>query len=319
MSSKRWLITGGAGYLATNVIGQLQNANCCVTRLDRPGANFESIDGVVQVEDLSGDIRDHNIWASALNGVDVILHFAAQTSVYVANENPQADFEINVLPLVHMLETCRQTGHCPVVMFSGTVTEMGLPNSLPVDETHPDNPITVYDLHKLMAENYLKYYARQGWVKGAVLRLANVYGPGPRSSSADRGVLNMMIRKALQGETLTIYGAGNYVRDYVYVGDVASAFLSAVDNIERVNGEYFVIGSGHGVTIAEAVNLVADRVALKLGNRPPVVHISPPAHLALIETRNFVADTSRFSNATGWRAIVSLTEGIDLTIERFLT
>ena len=80
-----------------------------------------------------------------------------------------------------------------------------------------------------------------------------------------------------------------------------------------------MIGSGHGVTIAEAVNLVADRVALKLGNRPPVVHISPPAHLALIETRNFVADTSRFSNATGWRAIVSLTEGIDLTIERFLT
>jgi nucleoside-diphosphate-sugar epimerase len=190
---------------------------------------------------------------------------------------------------------------------------------LPVDENHPDYPVTIYDLHKLMAEGYLKHYTAQDVVRGAVLRLANVYGPGAKSSSADRGVLNLMIQKALKGETLTVYGDGNYMRDFVYVEDVAHAFLEAGAKIDGVNGQHFVIGSGQGHTIAEAVNLVAERVALKTGQRVPVIHVEPPAALSQIETRNFVADTTRFSYATGWKARVSLVEGIDRTIDYLFT
>ncbi len=317
-TGKRLLITGGAGYLATNVLWLLQNTDCHIVCLDRPGASFTPPAGIVQVEDVSGDIRNHAILEQALMGADMVLHFAAQTSVYVANNDPFADLDINVLPMLYLLETCRQRGWRPGVLFSGSVTEAGLPVHLPVDETHPDNPITVYDLHKWMAENYLKYYVREGAVRGAVLRLANVYGPGPRSSSADRGVLNMMIRKALKDEKLTVYGDGSYVRDYVYVEDVALAFLKAAVNIDQVNGKHFVIGSGKGHTIAEAVSLVAERVALKTGRRVPIVHVEPPSTLSAIEARNFIADATRFTQLTGWSARVSLVDGIDRTIDHFL-
>lgn len=316
--NKRILITGGRGYLATNLCNGLKDTSCDLRRLSRSTDSRLPMNGVVRVEDLSGDIRDRTLWERVLANVEVIYHFAAQTSVSVANENPSADSEINTWPILYLLETCRQNHWHPIVLFSGTVTETGIPSRLPVDETHPDNPLTIYDLNKLMAENYLKYYARQGTVRGATLRLSNVYGPGPASRRADRGVLNRMIRQALSGETLTIYGDGCQVRDYIYVEDVVAAFLLAGARIDALNGEHWIIGSGEGHTIAEAVNLVAERVALTTGRRVAVEHVDPPSPQSPIETRNFVADSSRFARATGWQARVSLMEGIDRTIEAFL-
>jgi nucleoside-diphosphate-sugar epimerase len=204
------------------------------------------------------------------------------------------------------------------VLLSGTVTQTGIPKHLPVNETHCDDPITIYDLHKQMAEGYLKYYARQGFVRGAILRLANVYGPGPKTSSAERGLLNIMIRKALAGETLTVYGEGNYLRDFVYVSDVVGAFVLAGAKIGRVNGRHFVVGSGRGRTIAEAVNVVAERVALKTGHRARVVHIDPPRPALPIESRDFVADPGSLAETAGWHPRTWLAEGIDLTIDYYL-
>ncbi len=145
-----------------------------------------------------------------------------------------------------------------------------------------------------MAEQYLRWYSEQGFVRGVTLRLANVYGPGPRSSCADRGILNQMIRRALAGEPLTVYGPGDQVRDYLYVEDAARAFLSAAASEEALNGKYFVIGSGVGHTIAEAMEIVAERCALRTGKRVPVVHVKPPAILSPIEQRHFIADSGLF-------------------------
>jgi len=315
---KKILITGGAGYLAFNIVNLLKNVECHITRLDRPGASFAPIMGVARVEDIYADIRDHVDWNAMLMDVDIVFHFAAQTSVYVANENPHADLAINVLPMLHMLDACRQNKYHPTMLFSGTVTEVGLPLRLPVDESHPNNPITVYDMHKLMAEYYLKHFIDDGILLGSVLRLANVYGPGPRSGSADRGVLNMMVSRALNGNELTVYGDGCFIRDYIYVEDVASAFLRAAVNIDMTSGKYFVIGSGNGHTITDAINLVASRVEHKTGRIAKVVHVEPPAMLSPIEQRNFVANTGRFTEATDWHAKVSLLEGIDRTIDFYL-
>jgi nucleoside-diphosphate-sugar epimerase len=312
------LITGGAGYVAAGIVGLLRELDCRILRLMRPGRQAVPVSGKARLQDVTGDVCERRTWDSLLPEADVVFHLAAQTSVYQANEDPSADFEANVRPMLHLLETCRQKGQHPIVVFAGTATEAGIPERLPVDETHPDRPITVYDLHKWMAEIYLRHYAREGVVRGVTLRLANAYGPGPRSSSADRGVLNMMIRRALRGEKLTIYGCGDHLRDYVYVEDVSRAFLEAALNIDRLNGGYFVIGSGKGHTLKEAINLVADRVALKLGRRVGVVHVDPPVPQSPIEARNFVADSRRYSQATGWQARYSLPEGIDRTIEAFL-
>jgi nucleoside-diphosphate-sugar epimerase len=233
----------------------------------------------------------------------------------VAAADPQADLRSNVLPMLGLLETCRQQSLAPVVLFAGTATQVGLPSLLPVNESQPDQPVTIYDLHKLAAENYLKHYISQGYVRGASLRLANVYGPGPHSSSSDRGVLNAMIRRALAGEPLTVYGAGEFVRDYVFVGDVVRAFLLAGAAPDAVNGRHFVIGSGQGHTLAEAFKLVAQRAAIRTGRQTAVEYTNPVAPISLIEQRHFVADIGEFRRATGWTPEKNLVSGIDSTIE----
>jgi len=313
-AGKNILITGGGGYLAHGILRGLAEIDCRVVRFGR-SAEKMTLSGRPNIESVTGDVRDGNVWTSLLEGIDIVFHFAAQTSVYVAQKDPLADLQANVSPLLTLLETCRLKGWRPIVIFAGTVTEAGLPATIPVDESQIDRPITIYDLHKLIAEKYLAHYANEGLVRGATLRLANVYGPGPPSSSADRGVLNMMVRRAIAGEAITVYGDGRHLRDYVYVDDVANAFLSCAAEIDQTNGRYFVIGSGEGHTILEAMTLVADRVALKTGARAPLAQVEPPQPQSPIEARNFVADSGLFTKLTGWRATVGLTEGIDRTIE----
>lgn len=313
---KRILITGASGFIASNLIHLLKNMNCTIIRLSRK-SKLSTVSGMANIVDMTGDIRDSNIFERALEDVDIVYHLAAQTSLYLAEKNPLDDLELNVVPMLNLLETCRDRGWQPTIIFSGTVTEVGIPKSLPVNETHRDCPVSIYDMHKLMAENYLIHYARQGIVQGATLRLANVYGPGPESSSTDRSVLNMMIRKALANEPLNIYGTGEYLRDYIYVEDVVQAFVEAAIHIDRVNGKYFVIGSGEGKTINQAVKFVADRVALKTGKRVPVRHVDPPSLLHPVEFRNFVADPQLFIDASGLKINYPLIEGIDRTISSF--
>ena len=308
------LISGAGGYIATGLIDFLKNVPCKIVRLSRR-YELPRVNGIADIVDINGNVLEKETWDKALGGVDIVYHFAAQTSVPEAEKNPLADFEINVVPILHLLEASRRTASHPTVLFSSTVTISGLPSRLPVDETHPDNPITIYDLHKSIAEQYLKYYINQKIVLGASLRLANVYGPGPQSSRSDRGILNQMVKKALDGKTLTVFGRGDQLRDYIYIEDVVRAFLRAYGNIEKINGKHFIIGSGRGYTIAQALNLVSDRVALKKLRRVEVTHIDPPSPQSPIESRNFVADISRFQRATGWEPRYSLMQGIDKTIE----
>ena len=317
LRKKTILISGGAGYLASAIIGLLQEADCTLIRLDRQEAFREPISGCAKVLDRVGDVSDPALWDDVLKGVDIVFHLAAQTSTYAANDDPVADRAFNVMPMLYLLESCRRQGVAPIVCFSSTVTIAGIPLRLPVDETHPDHPLTVYDLHKLMAEQYLRWYSEQGFVQGVILRLANVYGPGPASSRSDRGILNQMICRALAGEPLTIYGAGDLLRDYVYVEDVARAFLAAARHAAVLDSGRFVIGSGDGHTIAEAVGLIAAQAEARTGRRMIVEHIEPPLNLSPIEQRNFIGDSSRFIRATGWRAQHTLAEGINLTMEAF--
>jgi nucleoside-diphosphate-sugar epimerase len=267
---------------------------------------------------MIADLTSRAFWREAVDAAGTIFHLAGQTSVYAAQEDPSRDHAANVAPMLLAMEACRISGRRPAFVFAGTVTQCGIPKTLPVNEDAPDDPVTIYDLHKLMAEQYLKLYASLGFVRGASLRLPNVYGPGPASRSADRGVLNAMIRKALAGETLTVYGQGDQVRDYLYVEDAARAFVAAADHIDSLEGNYFVLGTGEGRTIREAVDLVAARVSRRTGRHVKVVQVDPPASLSPIEDRNFVADTHRFASATGWRAEVGLSDGIDRAIEEVL-
>jgi nucleoside-diphosphate-sugar epimerase len=315
---KNVLVTGGAGYLGTNLVNALKNVECTICRLDNVDSIFEPFHGLACIRDLKGDVRYPSLWEEAIRDADIVYHFAAQTSTYVANENPPVDLENNVMPILKLLDVCRQLGKKKVVLFSSTATVVGLTSQLPVGEDIPDNPITIYDMHKLMAEQYLKYFSRLEFVLGTILRLSNVYGPGPKSSRPDRGILNQMTKRAIEGKPLTVYGEGDYLRDYVHVEDVIMAFLTAATKIDTLNGHHYMIGSGHGCTIRESMELIADRVYLKTGRKTAIEYVDPPIPQSPIEYRNYVADTRNFSGLTGWKASYDLIQGIDQMIERLL-
>ena len=313
-NNKRILITGASGYIAWNLMRELVQSDCAILCLSRNIEKIEKQNGKARFEFIECNYQNKSVYLEALEDTDVIFHFASQTSIYKAEKNPLADYEANVLTMQLLLEACRKSGTFPIIIFSGTSTQCGIPGELPVNENVIDNPITTYDFHKLQAENWLKFYTRQGWVEGVSLRLTNVYGPGPKSSSADRGILNIMIKKALQGDELTIYGTGEYIRDYIFIDDVVQAFLCAPIHIDKMKEKHFVLGSGFGKSIHDAIELVAKLVSKHIGNQVQIKSVKPPSGLLPIEYRDFIADVSSLASLTGISCKYSLEKGITKTI-----
>ena len=298
--NKTIVVTGSSGFIGSSLIKALKGFPCTIIALDR-----------------KTDITGKKTWERVLKNADVLIHLAAQTSAKFANEHPRKDLKTNLIPIVNILETCRDRTVKPDIIFAGTVTQVGLTKTYPVNETTKDQPTTVYDINKLAAEKYLQYYSSHMGGRAVTLRLSNVYGPGP-PSSADRGILNQMIRKALDGETLTIYGDGRMIRDYVYIDDVVNAFVMAGAHMETLKGNYYVIGSGTGHAIKEMVHAVREQVRSRTGTKSKIIHVPAPEDLSGIEFRSFIADSTAFKKETGWKAKVLLQDGINRTIDEFL-
>jgi len=316
--NKTILITGAAGFIGSATVGALSSVDCDLVCLVTEKRKIHDLpDGKARITTHVGDIRNPSIWDELLAGIDTVFHFAAQTSSRFANENPLEDLETNLVPLVRFIETCQKKEVRPDIVFAGTVTQVGLTTDCPVDETRCDTPVTAYDVSKLSGEKYLQYYGRELGGRSVTLRLANVYGPGSRSSRPDRGILNMMVQNALSGKPLTVYGDGEYVRDYIYIEDVVTAFLWAGEKIQGLNGNYYVLGSGKGHSIKEMAEIVDDLAGEITGTHVGVQHVPAPEDLSKIEHRHFVADTVRFRTDSGWKPVFSLKDGVRRTIEFF--
>jgi UDP-glucose 4-epimerase len=298
---RRVLVTGGTGYIGTRLVESLRVARDHVTILRRTNGALPDVDG----------------WLEALEGIDAVVHLAAQTSAYVSDRDPIADAQANVVPVLALLEACARASTKTVVL-AGTATVFGLPAHVPIADDASLNPVTIYDLHKHVAEQYLELYARMRGVGGATLRLCNVYGPGPAGTSADRGVINLMVRRAIQGQALTVYGTGELVRDYVYIDDVVAAFRLALDHAETLAGGGYLIGTGVGTRIVDAMQTIA-QVARRFGAAPDVIHVPEPGDQSPIEKRNFIADASAFRSKTGWEPTVSFADGIARTFDAATT
>ncbi len=307
------VITGGYGYIGEGLSAALCEAGCRLRRVSRgrPGIAGDK-------EAWTGDLTDPAFCAKLVEGADVIFHLSGQTSVPEAEQDPVGDLKANVQSTLTLLAACRQADRHPAFLHAGTVCEIGLTQSVPVPADTVDRPVTLHDAHKLAAEHAVRIFTEMKAVQGVTLRLANVYGPGPAASAADRGVLNRMIGFALAGKQLTYYGDGAMIRDYVYIDDVIAAFLMAAPAAAKAARPSYAIGSGEGHRIAEAFSLAADVVA-SLG-RPRVAVVSapwPPSHHP-IDRRSFVADTAPFTAFCGWRPSIKLPEGIRRTAEAWL-
>ena len=261
--SKKILISGSSGYIGSNLLSRLSEIKCEIACLTS-NPNLKEVlvkeykNRKANISISCGAYRDRSLWEKNIKDVDVIFHLASQTSFYKAESDPAQDYMDNVFPMQLLLDLVSKEKKKPFIVFAGTSTQCGIKDSLPVGEDQKDNPSTIYDLHKLMAENYLKYYCIKEEAEGCCLRLCNVYGPGSKSSKDDRGILNLMIKKGLKGEVLSIYGSGNYIRDYIFIDDVINAFLLCPQNKKKTNGKHFILGSGKGFSVQEAISKVVE-------------------------------------------------------------
>jgi len=316
-SGKKVLITGGLGFIGSNLARRLLKYEAKVSILERVGAERRNIQDIAdKIEIIEGDFSKDI--EKDIADKHYLFHLAWQTDLKKSMENPKEDLTDDIGNLIILLEACRKNNPQIKIVFSSTVTIISDCKNLPANEQEKENPLSVYDLNKFTAEKYLQMYWQIYGVKSCILRLSNVFGEGQRIDNPNRGVLNFMIGRALRNEPLTVYGDGEFIRDYCYIQNYIDAFLSAGAS-EKTNGEMYLLGSGRGLTFNDVVGKIKKIVENLTEIKVTIQHIPFPGDEHKINKRNFVADYSKFNNATGWVPKISFEDGLQQTIEYYYT
>jgi len=313
---RRVLVTGGLGFIGSNLARGLVAAGSRVTLIDSlmpthggTRANIEGIDGDVDVHEL--DVRDTERLHAHLLDKDVLFNLAGQTSHLDSMNDPRTDLEINCTAQLSLLEACRADNPSLRIVFAGTRQIYGKPRYLPVDEAHPIDPVDVNGINKTAGEWYHLLYGRVYGLPVTVLRLTNTYGPRMRVRDARQTFLGLWIKQALRGEELLVFGDGSQRRDFSYVDDVVRALCLAATSPAAL-GEVFNVG-GHGnVSLAETAELVV-RLAGSGSHRV----VPFPDDRKAIDIGDYYADDTRLRNALGWAPEVGLEEGLVATLDYY--
>ena len=304
------VITGAGGYIGAALARRLAGEGRPLRLVSRPTSSAVApADADIVV--VYADLADESVWSRLLQGASAVVHLSARTDLRAAEADPADDEALNIAPVRALLRAAAKADVPPTIVFASTVTIFGPKHANPADERTPDNPCSVYDRHKAVCETLLRQATASGALRACTLRLANVYGSGGGSVNSNRGILNVMMRRAVNGEPLTVYGEGTYVRDFMHLDDVVDAFARAVDAGPDVcDGSHYVIATGRGTSLAEAYRLIAAAAEAATGRRVDIRHVPEPADLHPIERRNFVGDSSLYQRRSGWRPRIALPEGI---------
>ncbi|MBN2083878.1 MAG: NAD-dependent epimerase/dehydratase family protein [Anaerolineales bacterium] len=315
-AGRRVLITGGMGFIGSNLARRLANLGAEVTLLDSLpagiGGNPYNISGYEQrLRVRAGDLRDADATADAVRGQELIFNLAGQVGHVQSMEDPLADLDINVRGQLSFLEICRRESPDAKILYGGTRQVYGPPRYLPVDEDHPVNPVDVNAVHKLAAERYHILYHRVYGLRSVVLRMTNVYGPRMRVKDGQNNFLGLWIRQLLHGEEITVYGDGSQARDLLYVEDVVDALLLAALT-PGIEGRTFNLGGADSVALLE----LAKRM-IEIHGAGTYRLITFPAGRKKIDIGSFVSDISKIRMDLGWEPITPLGEGLRQTIAYF--
>jgi CDP-paratose 2-epimerase len=323
------LITGGAGFIATNLGDRLASTGTPVTVLDslvRPGVedNLRWLKrkhrDLVRVE--IGDVRDAFAVRRAMAGCDRVFHLAAQVAVTTSLEQPRHDLDVNVHGTISVLEEARRLASPPAIVFTSTNKVYGRLSQLalrrtpagyqPADETIAARGIaeswplefcSPYGCSKGAADQYVLDYAHSYGLPTCVLRMSCIYGPHQHGTE-DQGWLAHFLLRALRGEPITIYGDGRQIRDLLYVEDLVDALLMASSDERLLEGRAFNIGGGpHN---AVSLRSVLDLIGELLGERPAVRWDA----WRVADQRYYVSDTSAFGAITGWKPRTAVQTGV---------
>lgn len=310
MTTRRVLVTGGAGFIGSHVADAYLARGAEVWIVDNlsSGRRSNLPAGAKFVELDIGDPRLDDIFREA-GGFDLINHHAAQIDVRRSVADPRYDARINVDGLLNVLECARRHETERFIFVSSGGVVYGEPEQRPTPETAPKLPQSPYGVTKLSAEYYLAYYHQVHGLEYAALRYANVYGPR-QDPHGEAGVVAIFSTRLLDGEALTVYGDGEQTRDYVFVGDVVAANMAVTDHtFGRLNGiddRAFNVGTGKETSVNELARTLMEGVGREVEVR------FAPARAG--ELRHSCLDASRL-RALGWAPQTTLSEGLAATYE----
>jgi UDP-glucose 4-epimerase len=303
--SRRVLVTGGAGFIGSNVVDDLLARGHTVFAVDDMSSGREenlrrALDAGAQLEKLDVRARDFRSLVRTA-APDVIVHMAAQIDVRRSVQDPIGDAEQNVLGTLNVLEAARAAGTQTVLVASSGGTIYGEPRKLPVKEDARTRPTNPYGISKRVLHDYADFYKTTYGMRTVLLALGNVYGPR-QDPQGEAGVVAIFLGRMLRGDTPVIYGDGTQTRDYVFVGDVADAFARAMDSDAHggVN-----IATGKATSVLELFKACARTVGYK--GAPSYL----PARVG--ELRASVLDVGLAATLLGWKPKTGLAQGLKRT------
>jgi len=313
---KKVLISGGLGFIGSNLAIELVNIGAFVTIVDslipEYGGNFWNIEPIKnQVKVNISDVRDPHSMQYLVQNQDYFFNLAGQTSHLDSMVNPFPDLEINARAQLSILEACRKYNPTVKIVFASTRQIYGKPQYLPVDENHPLNPADVNGINKLSGEWYHIIYHRVHGISSSILRLTNTYGPRMRIKDARQTFLGIWIKNLLEEKPILIYGDGHQIRDYNYVDDVVEALLTvALKDLPA--GTIFNLGDNNPRSLKETADLMIEI------NRKGSYQLVPfPEKLKHIDIGDFYSNFSKIQNETGWFPRTSIYDGLNSTISYF--
>jgi len=310
---KKVLVTGGAGFIGSNLVISLVKGGASVTVMDNlsphQGGNLFNLDPVKEdVEIDFSDIRDEAAVKRLVRGKDYVFHLARQTDHILSMTNPYPDIDVNVRGTAILLEACRYVDPGIRFIYTGTRGQYGHAVKLPVSEDAPTNPRGIYEITNLTAEIIIQVYNDVHGIRSVMLRLTNIYGPRSQMKHDRYGVVNWFIRLAIDNQPIRVFGDGQLKRDFLYIGDTVEAMTKcALTDI--CYGEIINVGVPHAETFLGLVKTII-RVA-KSGSW----ELAPysPERKAM-DPGDFYSDITKIRKLTGWKPTTGLESGLAHTV-----
>jgi UDP-glucose 4-epimerase len=308
-SSATCVVTGGLGFIGSNVAGELVRRGARVRIIDAliegHGGDRRNVGGL-DVEIVEAEIGDEVV-AEAVADADIVFNLAGQVSHIASMRDPLRDLHLNAVSHASFLEILRRVNPTARVVHTSTRQVYGRPLRSPVDELHPTSPMDVNGVSKLAGEQLHLVYHTAYAMPTTSLRLTNVYGPRQRLTSDELGFLPVFIRKAVLGEEICIFGDGAQRRDCVYVDDVVEALLAAT--APEAIGRVFNVGNVIDHSLAE----IAAAIIETTGSNGGLALVPWPANHQRIDIGSFHTDGTTIAEVLGWKATTTLDIGLRAT------
>ena len=305
------MITGGMGFVGSHLCDKLVNDNeiIVITKSNSKNQNLKQILSKITIEYL--DIIDHPVLEKIILKYkpEIIIHLAGQTSHSQSFADPLYDIDVNAKSTLYILETLRKYNiQCKFILGS-TFIVIGKPLNLPVDESTPCNPTTIYGTNRLASENYCKIYHDVYGLDTIVFRITNSFGPREQYETT-KNAINHLIYKAFCGMEITIYNQGKFFRDLIYISDVVTGIETIM--LKGKSGNLYWISSYNKTWFDELGRILHDQT------NAPIKYNDPPQYTKIVDVGNFLVDNSKLCSL-GWSVKTSVESGIKQTLDYFRT